>query len=38
MLVAALQEMGRRGLIEQAEDGTLLLGAAGERIVGHYSF
>ena len=26
------------GLIEQSPDGTLLLGATGERLVGHYSF
>ncbi|MCL2723600.1 MAG: DEAD/DEAH box helicase [Polyangiaceae bacterium] len=33
-----LRELGRRKVIEQAEDGTLVLGEAGERLVEHYSF
>lgn len=33
-----LRCMGEKALIEQAPDGTLLLGAEGERIVEHYGF
>ena len=33
-----LQGLGREKIIEQAGDGTLLCGPAGERIVNHYSF
>lgn len=33
-----LRELGRRDLVIQAGDGTLLLGRKGERIVNHYSF
>jgi ATP-dependent helicase Lhr and Lhr-like helicase len=35
---ALLRELGRHKLIEQAEDGTIVLGEFGERIVEHYSF
>lgn len=33
-----LRELGKHDLIVQSGDGTLLLGAQGERIVNHYSF
>jgi ATP-dependent helicase Lhr and Lhr-like helicase len=33
-----LRTMEDRGLVERAEDGTLLLGALGEKVVGRYSF
>lgn len=33
-----LRELGRRDLIAQAGDGDLVLGLAGERLTGHYSF
>lgn len=33
-----LRELGRRKVVEQAEDGTIILGAVGERLVEHYSF
>lgn len=33
-----LRDLGAAGLIEQARDGTLLLGAAGERLVEHHHF
>ena len=33
-----LRQLGAEGVLQQSTDGTLLLGAAGERIVGHYSF
>ncbi|MBZ4333917.1 DEAD/DEAH box helicase [Corallococcus sp. AS-1-12] len=36
--VRFLRELGRAGLLEQSNDGTLLLGRVGERIVNHYSF
>lgn len=40
LYAALLRAMGRpeAGLIEQAADGTLLLGEAGERLVDHYDF
>lgn len=36
--VRLLRELGARDLIVQFQDGTLLLGVKGERIVNHYSF
>ncbi len=36
--VGILRELGRRDLIEQMGDGTLILGLAGQRIVEHYTF
>ncbi len=38
LFAALLRGMGERDLIEQAADGTLLLGREGERLVEHYSF
>lgn len=35
---ALLRELGKREYINQANDGTLVLGVAGERIVDHYDF
>lgn len=35
---AVLRELGRRDLIEQMPDGTLVLGMQGQKIVEHYSF
>lgn len=36
--IALLKQMGRTGLLTQSQDGTLLHGETGERIVNHYSF
>lgn len=36
--IALLQQMGKRGLLTQSQDDTLLHGEVGERIVNHYSF
>lgn len=38
VFVALLRELGRRDLIVQSRDETILLGVTGERIVNHYSF
>jgi ATP-dependent Lhr-like helicase len=38
MFAAFLRGLARHDLLSQAEDGTLLLGVAGERLVGHYTF
>jgi ATP-dependent helicase Lhr and Lhr-like helicase len=38
MFAALLQGLGKRGVLTQASDGTLLLGPGGERTVNHYSF
>ena len=35
---SVLRELGRRELLEQVGDGTLVLGVSGERIVEHYTF
>lgn len=37
-LVSLLRELGRRKMLVQDPSGALLLGEAGERLVGHYSF
>jgi len=37
-LLQLLRAMGDQELVEQSEDGTLMPGAAGERLLGHYSF
>lgn len=36
--VTLLRELGKHDLIQQSDDGTLLLGQKGERLVNHYSF
>ncbi|BBO77786.1 ATP-dependent helicase [Desulfosarcina widdelii] len=38
LYVAFLRALGEKDLITQASDGQLILGAKGERLVGHYSF
>lgn len=38
MMISLLRKLGVEELLEQSDDGTLMLGRIGERIVSHYSF